>query len=299
MAAAPELVPFAYRIVLRRALWPFTALVAYLFLWGLLQALDGFVRACFGTAEGAVSWIPYLGRVVSSGLHSTEHKIGSIIGRYAAYFETQAGIRWHSLGQLVTQLAADVEAAALLDWTLAKRLSHFLTRAQIHLLLKGVHAVGKLVTHETTVIQHKVVRVEKIVGTKANAAVAHRVGALAGEVEHVIEWDLPRIRARERALTDEVGRLWHRVRGRAGTLGATALTAAVALALARLGGGWIRCRNWNRIGKRVCRTPPGEIDALLGLFATAAIVADFRQLVKLAQTVEHGVASALQDVAKL
>lgn len=263
MAAAPELAPFATRIVLRRALWPFTALVAYLFLWGLLQALDGFVRACFGTAEGAVSWIPYLGKVLSSPIHSLEHKIGSILGRYANYFETQAGIRWHSLGELVSQLAADVEAAALLDWTIAKRLSHFLTQAQIHLLLKGVHAIGKVVNQQTKVIQHRVVRVEKIVGTKANSAVVHRVGALAGELEHVIEWDLPRLRARERSIADRLDRLWKLFRKGEKIVVTTAFAGAVAVALGRLGIGWVRCTNARKFFKKRGCGAWDEIDSLL------------------------------------
>src|SRR5438309_662659 len=120
MAAAPELVPFAGRVVLRRLIWPFTALCAYMFAWGMLNALDAFVRAVFGTAAGAVGWIPYLGRVLSSPVHGIEHKISSILGRWVSYFETQAGIRWHGLGQVVSQLAADVEAAALLDWTIVQ-----------------------------------------------------------------------------------------------------------------------------------------------------------------------------------
>src|SRR5438105_5675062 len=131
MAAAPELAPFAGRVVLRQVIWPFTALCGFLFAWGLLSALDAFVRACFGTAEGAVGWIPYLGRVLSSGIHGIEHKISGILGKWVNYFEVQAGIRWHGLGRVVSQLAADVEAAALMDFTIVQKLSHFLVASQL------------------------------------------------------------------------------------------------------------------------------------------------------------------------
>jgi hypothetical protein len=285
VAAAPELAPFAGRVVLRQVIWPFTALCAFLFAWGLLSALDAFTRACFGTAEGAVGWIPYLGRVVSSGIHGIEHKITSILGRWVSYFEVQAGIRWHGLARVVSQLAADVEAAALMDWTIVQRLSHFLTRAQVHLLLKGLHAIGKVVTEQTTVIEHKIVRVEKIVGTKANSVVAHRVGALAGELEHVIEWDIPRLRARDHAIAERLDRAWHWIRSHPLALPTTLAAGAVAVALGRLGAGWIRCRNWNRIGRHVCRLPLGLIEDILAASVVGFAVADLCDFAALAETI--------------
>ena len=92
---------------------------------------------------------------------------------------------------------------------------------------------------------------------------------------------------------------WRWIRTHPLSLASTAFAGAVAIALQRIGASWIRCNNWNRIGRQVCGVPTSEIDSLLGLLVGAAALADFRELVKLAQSVEHGVASGLQDVAKL
>lgn len=285
MAAAPELAPFAGRVVLRQLIWPFTALCAFMFAWGLLSALDAFVRACFGTAEGKVGWIPYFGRVLSSGLASIEHKISSILGRWVSYFEVQAGIRWHGLARVVTQLAEDTYAAALMNWTIASKLIQYIKAVQVHLLMKGVHAIGKVITQRTTIVEHKVVRVEKIVGTKANSAVVHRVGALAGELEHVIEWDIPRLRARDRAISERLDKAWHWIRSHPLALPTTIAAGAVAVALGRLGAGWIRCRNWNRIGRHVCRLPLGLIEDILAASVVGFAVADLCDFAHLAETI--------------
>src|SRR5437899_1321819 len=96
MAVAPEVLPAAERVLLR----PLTALVAYLFGWGLCQALDAFVKAVFGAVEGGVGWIPWAGRLVERPVHSLEQRIASYIGGWVAHFESQFFTRWHALATL-------------------------------------------------------------------------------------------------------------------------------------------------------------------------------------------------------
>ena len=53
------------------------------------------------------------------------------------------------------------------------------------------------------------------------------LGAFEGEIGHVIEWDIPRLRAREKALSDSLGRLWHRIRSDPRLLIGSALAASL------------------------------------------------------------------------
>ena len=126
-----------------------------------------------------------------------------------------------------------------------------------------------------------------------------KIKTLEREVTHDIPQDIAGLRTRAKTIEGELSKLWDLIRKNEAALAATAMVGVVALALEKLGGSWIRCRNWNRIGRQVCSTPLGEIEGVLGLLATGAVLADFRELVKLAQSVEHGVAVTLQDIAKL
>lgn len=298
MAAAPELAPIAERVVLRQLLIPLTALCAYLFVWGLCQAVVAVARAFFGTAEGALGWIPFVGKVVEHKLTDIEHKIVSLIGGYGHHFENQFFTRWHALGSLLRLWAHRIEEGALTSFHIARAVA----------VLWGQLAVGNtkglrayLHRLERFYFAQVAPRLDHALGlarAAAPAALTRRVGALAGDLEHVITWDLPHLRARTKRLEDEYARLRDRIGASAKAIATTAFIGAVAIALGKLGAGWTTCRPWRKIGKQVCTTPLGDIEALLALFATGAIVADFRELVKLAQTVEHGVASVLQDVAK-
>jgi hypothetical protein len=111
---------------------------------------------------------------------------------------------------------------------------------------------------------------------------------------------------RERTTSLENGAVktfeWIRTHALSGT---TAVFAgAVAVALARLGFGFLRCRSWQRVGRRLtCGNGASMLNLLddglgpfLGALLTAEAIVNFRDLVKVAQTVEHGVATGLQDL---
>jgi hypothetical protein len=104
------------------------------------------------------------------------------------------------------------------------------------------------------------------------------VGALEGELGHVVEWDLPRLRARARAIEHGLARLYEWVRTRPLAIPRTVAIAAVAVALGQLGGSWIRCQNWSRLGRAGCRLPLGIIEALLEDAIGALVVADVCQI---------------------
>jgi hypothetical protein len=288
----PIVVPAA-RVVLKPLLFAFGVLAGYFVAWGLVFVMDAVVRAFFGTATGAISWIPYAGKVLSTPLLAIEHKLTSYLGGLEAHFDAQMAARWHALASLVTQLAYDTKAAAILDWNIARKLATSFGNTVITQVVGGVHKIVKVVQSEVHTVTRTVVRVEKIVGTKADAAVARAVGVLEGEIGHVIDWTIPRLRARERSLSDSLGRLWHRVRANEGRLALGAAVALVVTALGRLGLGWIRCRNVTKVGRRICGLDPSQIEGLL--LDTLAIVGTVSliEFIRDAQAIENVALDAL------
>lgn len=292
MAAGPIVVT-AGRVVLRGLLFPFAVLAGYFVAWGMVFCMDAIVRAFFGTVTGAVGWIPFAGRVISSPLHAIEKKLTSFLGGLEAHFEHQMATRWHTLAQLVRQYAADTVATATAFATLAHKIAYVYGEAASGKLgarfqkwvlgeLSKLHGITKIVVRTTKVIVHS------DVGPIA-AGAASRVKPVARALEHVIEWDLPRLRSRDRYLTDQVGRLWRwtRTHGREAASGVA--LGALVFALGRLGIGWARCSNVRKLGRGACGMNPDLLDSLL---AGALVVASPISVVELAKAAQTFTAEA-------
>src|SRR6185437_17083086 len=71
------------------------------------------------------------------------------------------------------------------------------------------------------------------------------------------------------------------------SLATGAFAGAVAVALQRLGGSWIRCGNWNRIGRSVCGLPLSLIEDLLAASIVSFAVVDMCEFASVAQDVAH------------
>jgi hypothetical protein len=142
---------------------------------------------------------------------------------------------------------------------------------------------------------------------------APRIAHATHAVDVTIPQQLGRIRTREGVITKDLGALkdrtkaledgaldtwrWIRSHPLAGVTGVFA--GAVAVALSRLGFGFLRCRSWQRVGRSLTCSQADNLGALLGLAGTVAVVSEFRELVKIGQQVEHGVAVGIKDLAGL
>jgi hypothetical protein len=117
-----------------------------------------------------------------------------------------------------------------------------------------VEGITRVVTHRVTVIEH--------------AVAVPDVGALPRVI--------PRVGRLEREVTDGLARL----RDFARRFGPAAALATVAVAVARLGFGWVRCSKVGRVGKRLCGINEGLLDSLL---ADALLIAGAISIVTLAR----------------
>ena len=120
---------------------------------------------------------------------------------------------------------------------------------------------------------------------------------LQAQPHEVLEPSIAGLRARTKALEHGAVRTFDWIRAHPGTLAATAFAGAVAAALTKLGGGWIRCKNWRSIGKHVCGLPNALIEALLGLGLAFAVVIDPRKTAEAAVAAEDAMESIIRKIA--
>jgi hypothetical protein len=122
-----------------------------------------------------------------------------------------------------------------------------------------------------------------------------RIGALAAAIAGIAH-ELPHLRARDRAIEREIAKLRDWVRHRKITLTTGAFLGAFAWALTKLGVGWIRCANWKRIGREVCRMPSSRITELLGLLTGVFVLANIRTLAQFAEAIEEDAAKGVAEL---
>ena len=297
MAAAPELIPEGVAVL--DALPLLGQLAAFLFVLGCIYVIDAFVRALFGTVSGVVGWIPYLGKVASTPIHKIEQKVTNALGTAEHYFDARIGMSFHKLARIGDHIGRELYGLATLSLTIAKLLTGQLTWKDLHAIYNKVKSE---IAAGVRTGEHALNRIgvnEKSVAKSVNTNVMPRIRTIEHELDHVFTPELRVLRRRVNALEDGAIEAFKWIRAHPLSLGATAFAGAVAIALQRLGGSWIRCSNWNRIGKRACGFPANDVEGLLALFATTAVIADFHDLVKLGQGLTHDTTTLIQDLLKV
>jgi hypothetical protein len=267
-------------VTVRALLIPLIRVSGLIVTLGVVFAVDALCRAFFGTLTGGVGWLPFVGRIITSPIHAIEQKVSSYLGGLEEHIDQSMGGYVHALADAVGRLASGEAEAGWALWLIGKA---------VHALRVTVHALPSRgsITHATTtvvkqtkVIVQRVERVTKIATHAAPGAITGTVRAIAGTLDDVVTWDIPRLRARTKALERRVGELAHRIRTGARPLVGLAAVALVAAALARLGAGWIRCSKVGRAGRNVCGMDEGLLQALL---AETLLIAGTLSLVQFAE----------------
>jgi len=303
VAAGPIIVQTGGRVVLRSLLFPFAVLAGYFVAWGVVFCMDALVRAFFGTAEGLVGWVPFAGRVLTSPLHAIERKLTSFLGGLEAHFENQMATRWHTLAGLLTRWAHEAQHAAADTLTLARKLAYVYGELATGRLGKRfqtwVLAQLRGLRGQTTVIVKTVTRTVPVAVGKAAGGTVARLRPIAARVEHVLDWDLPRLRARDRYLSDQVARLWKWTRAHGRQVATSIGLGALAIALGRLGLGWLRCSKVSRLGRRACGLDEALLTDLLEdtlvILGTISLVEFARELGTITNLAADGVHGLIRE----
>jgi hypothetical protein len=174
------------------------------------------------------------------------------------------------------------------------------------------HAISSTTTttvnHVTKVVTHTVVKpLTKSVTVVTKTSVAglramnHRVDILARRVAHLtaatavaIPSAWPRLRGAERRIENQARRLTRLEKGTMAAVGA----GIVGAALARLGLGWTRCRNVNKVGKQVCGMDADLLASLLGSSLLLVSAISIEQLARELREPTELVTDALHGLIK-
>lgn len=317
MAVAPLVAPVV-EVTAEALLVPLSEVLIFVVALGLIYTTDYWVRALFGTAEGVIGWLPFGGKVVSHSLNKIEQKVHHALGSAAAPLDKRIGAALHKLGDTFEWIGKELVAINVMELQLIDHLVRVWAVPTLR------HQIGRL-THGTTINRYVIKNVYPQIASVAGQVAHPNVGKIGAAIKAAVRsvavdlgdfraWTIPRVkaaeraierdiphsigqlRARDRAIAKSLDRLWARVRGLDKVTTGAITGALVATMLGRLGAGWIRCRNWNRIGRAGCRIPLGVIEGLLEGAIAALTVVELCRYAQLAQAVARQVAPALAPI---
>jgi len=275
------------------------ALAALIVLIGLVKAVDAVSRAFFGSLGSSFGWIPGVGGLVKKSVHRIEQKISHILGSAEQKLDAAVAMTWHNMARLVAYMGTEIAGIAQATWQLAQQAEAFVRRREVTHEIKtavkpvraraiGAQRVGKLARDEARAVHHSVAQ-----------GVYPRLKVGEHERAHVLNPGVASARAQAKTAEDAaIATYRYIVRHRRSVI-AGVFTGAVAWALTRLGGGWIRCANWRRLGRAVCRMPRSFIDGLLALLALEIALHDLRRTTQLAEDALEFVTGLVWDAAAI
>lgn len=285
----------------------------------LLTAFVAYAMAFLARSQGSAwtNWVKdalgatfLVGDLLTTAAVNLSKWIAHEVGAHFGQVEYQT-VQWlASIGNAIDYSAQSIAGIAY-D---LHRFSRWLVLQEIpkliHALPNAVTTVVHGITKRVTVIERSVVKLPGLTKAQIRAAVAVAIPGLIAHDLPSFDWLRKHLKALERVIAGGAGAVIGGITGlpkdlvnirkrlaRLEKLGIGGLAAgAVAAALAALGASWIRCNNWKRIGREVCLTDSNLITELLGLGITATVVVEFREIVKLAQSVETVTAQGIHDV---
>jgi nitroreductase len=263
----------AQLVTLTALLVPLMRLCLLIVCMGVVASVDALTRALFGTLESSVGWIPFLGRVVSAPIHRIEQKVSNYMGGLESHIDVSMGGYFHALADALGRLASGEAEAGWVFYWLAK--AHRALRATVDALpsLGSVHSITRTVVKQIRVVVKQVDHVGVIAAHAAPAVLTGRVGVIEGELEDLLRRDIPSLRHRAKWLEDRLIRLGEYIHRNAIRAAAITATGAIALALPRLGLGWLRCSSLRRLTRAFgCRGFGAIEEVLLGAVTALAAV---------------------------
>jgi len=184
-----------------------------------------------------------------------------------------------------------------LSWEIAKFLAAHPTAGEVKALIHALmHPIATFQRIEHRLIEEERKRMRAIEQSVAQG-VYPRIRAGEHAIEDVLAPDIAALRERARAIEHRLDRLWKWVRAHEKIVVTAAFTGAVAVALSRLGGRWIRCKNWRRIGNHVCGLPTNLIEDLLALALGFELLVDPEEIARVALDVESAFEGVFEQIA--
>jgi hypothetical protein len=274
-------------------------LLAFAVAFGLCVVAVYFVRALFGTAGSAVGWIPWIGSKAKGQLHSIEAKLTGELGGVVDGLDHRVAASWYKLARTAKWMAEEIAANAGMLAAFASLLQNPIGIPAWKQLWDSLHGTVKTLP---AVAAGKVSAGLRPITARVSA-LEHwthaRVRALAHTIEVAIPGDIAGLRRRSRTVEDSLSRAWEKIRANEGRFAGLAFAGAVAVALGRLGVGWIRCTKVGRLGRTACGMDDSLLESLLAgtllIVGTISIVELAKELQAITPEVVDGVRAVIRE----
>lgn len=272
---------------------------AFIVVIGLIGIASAFVQALFGIAEGALGWVPWLGSKVTAPLQSIEQRLINALGAVEANIDQEMGRSFHTMARLVHQIPQDIAVGAVVLYHLAARGTTHTVKVVEHTL--RIKTVTEVATGASQIAQEALNHADTAARSAEHAegVLRHEIASVAADVEGAIVPSVKALQAATIKLEKGLADSWELLQKHEEAIGIGAITAATAIALDELGIGQLRCASNRTFSKGLCEAGPQTIQNLLGLLFAGAAIADFRTLVKLAQSVEHVTAEGITELLRV
>lgn len=276
---------------------PFVAALVALGLAALLTLLTLATVRFLSQAPGIGPWIA---NKVTDAEHAVAHALSEAFAGIDSFIGgcIHTGARfldhlWNVATGTAHALLQTAEALARL--TGAVGAAHSLARhaAQV---VHGIDRLQRTLEREFHGIEHRVRAVEHDLTRGIGHDLRLGLRTLRKELHDVRTKTIPGIQSDVRTAEGEITNLYDWARGKASLLGIGTFAAAVAAVLAKIGNGWLGCKE-NPFARST--NPCGlwsDLADLLGLATIAIAAADFQELVKEAQSLERDVTVAIKTL---
>lgn len=243
------------------------ALAIFTVLLGILLAVDAICRAFFGTLTGAVGWIPYAGKVLSTPIDKIKNKVVDFLGRLVHEVETNIASHAHQFARLMEQFVRNLEYMAATFVLLGALVAGFTANVLLPKLERFVHTVIRK-------IEEEIRRVERITiqqGAHVTRVITHnvypRIKGAEVSVQHVIEHQIKPLERLAREAEKTAVRAEKNISRLERHMGKKAWLALAVATLGQLAVDALRCTELGNLFKNRGRCNLWkDLGSLLGLF---------------------------------
>jgi len=245
-------------------------------------------------------WIPYVGSALESAGHAIEHEVQ--LQKSAEALSAMPGLVRFTVG-----MAHVFEDQAIATFDLAQNtfgafevltghtIPHASRAAAAQAATQAAHAkaIARDAAHAERTASTRLAHRAMTIAATADAALALGARALHKAEAIALPRSLPWVVKGIDDVRSDVWKLAHRVYSLPKWLTVAGVSAVAIGALNIVGGSWIRCRNWKRIGRAGCRLPTSWLNDLLALVADFVIVTNICAVIPWLETAFSEVASPL------
>lgn len=265
---------------------------------GLVFCLLGnlLVKSLASQRSGALGFITTILTAVPATILKLTQKVVATFApaTYGPQQRVAAGV--NQVATLVEDTAQVIESQAAITAALAGALAGTATSAEIAAATAGLtKRVGNAEAQARGIGADVQPKIDSAV-RGIDATLSPRIASLDKELQRIRSTTIPRVNSRVTSADKAISNLWEWVRHHTVGVATTAFAGAVAIALGRLGGGWIRCNNWNKLGRSICGLPTGLLEDLFAAAITAFAVTDICEFANVAMGTAELIRPALLEL---